>query len=69
MSLPVRLFPGQASIYGTSSLNNLLTNNMQFGSKAKVNDAVNFAMNMGIDKITQDKLGLTEILNTLNFSK
>jgi len=46
-----------------------VTNNMQFGNKAKVNDAVNFAMNMGIDKITQDKLGLTEILNTLNFSK
>jgi len=45
-----------------------VTNNMQYGHKAKLNDAIHDAMNIGIDKATQDQIGLTKELEKLNWN-
>lgn len=46
-----------------------VTNGLQYGHSARINDAINMATNFGLDSITQDKIGLTKELEKLNWPK
>jgi hypothetical protein len=45
-----------------------VTNNMQYGNRAKLKDAIHMATNFGIDTTTQDQIGLTKELEKLNWN-
>lgn len=47
MSLPVRLYPGIVSIYGTSSATGLQTNGMQFGLVDQLWDDLQGTLSLG----------------------
>lgn len=45
-----------------------VTNTMQYGHSAKLKDAINMAMNIGIDITTQNQIGLIKELEQLNWN-
>ncbi len=47
MSLPVRLYPGQVSIYGAASITGLLVDNMQFGIVDQMWDDTDGTISLG----------------------